>query len=485
MEKIMKKVILLILASISAQATSIDWSGSYRFEWIDISKPALGANAAAGGSSESKSYGLNFLTLRPRIMASDGINIYTRFDLLRNKNDVYYANSQIGQQWGGSTYGTSVSGNSAINNTTRENQISSPIATREIYLKVEEENGALIIGRAPYEFGLGMSHNAGLGAFDHWYDTRDMLAYKFFVGNVSFMPMLVRSFDKNPKNGQSNQEQLLEIMYDNKDAGAKLGILFERRNADLGVISDATNTDWVNTLCAGVAPCTPTSGMKYEKTSFFLGRQWEEFGFQLEGGFQKAKTGVYANGTQVEMDSYGIAAELKYKKPDSKFGYNLNFGVASGDNPGSTKYEGFQFDRNYDVAMLLFNHRLGQRDFLKTNLIKSTALTAGNSFDDEAIGNAGYLSFKLNHDWKEKWKFGYTLTYAQLMTKLNSPSDMSKDLGLELDAELVYFPREKVQWLNQIGILAPGKAFKNGTGAGGDLGTATAIGFASKAAISF
>lgn len=481
----MKKILLLIFASIAAHAASIDWSGTYRFEWIDISKPALGGNPSAGNSSESKSYGLNFLTLRPRIMASDGINIYTRFDLLRNKNDVYYANSQIGQQWGGSTYGTSVSGNSGVNNTTRENQISSPIATREIYLKVEQENGALLIGRAPYEFGMGMSHNAGLGLFDHWYDTKDMLAYKFFVGNVSFTPMFVRSFDKDPKNGQVNQEELLEIMYDNKDAGAKLGLLFERRSADLGVVSDATNADWVSALCNGIAPCTTVGGMKYERTSFYLGRQWEAFGFQVEGGFQKAKTGVYANGTQVEMDGYGIAAELKYQKPASKWGYHFNFGVASGDNPGSTKYESYQFDRNYDVAMLLFNHRLGQRDFLKSNLIKNSNLTAGNSFDDEAISNAGYLSVKINHDWKERWKFGYTLTYAQLMAKLNSPSDMKKDLGIELDAELVYFPRAKVQWLNQIGILMPGEAFKNGTGAGGDLGTATAFGFASKAAISF
>ncbi len=32
-----------------------------------------------------------------------------------------------------------------------------------------------------------------------------------------------------------------------------------------------------------------------------------------------------------------------------------------------TDFGGYAFNRNYDVAMLLFNHRIGQRDFLGTN----------------------------------------------------------------------------------------------------------------------
>ncbi len=479
----MKKILVLLLATVTLQAASIDWSGTYRFEYFDFTETSLDDDPLAGNSG-SKSYGLHFLTLRPRILASDGISIYSRFDLLTNQ-DPYYANSQIGQLWGGSGYGGAAGTNAGVNNTTRNNQVNTDLTVRELFLKVEEENGALIIGRAPYHFGLGISHNAGTGLFDHWYDTKDMLAYKFYVGNVSFTPMLARSYDQSPQNGQMNQEQMLEIMYNNKDAGATLGILFERRNADSGIVDDPVQTAWRNELCGTSTACLATGAMKDERTSFLLGRQWETFGFQLEGNFQKTKTGVSLSGAPVEIDAYGLAAEFKYKKPDSKWGYDLKVGAASGDSPGSTKYGNYQFDRNYDVAMLLFNQRVGQRDFLKTNLIKDSNLKNATSFDDEAISNASYLSVKLNHDWKERWKFGYTLTYAQLMAKFNSPSDMKKDLGIELDAELVYFPREKVQWVNQIGVLMPGEAFKNGTGAGGNFGTATAFGFASKAAISF
>lgn len=474
----MKNILLsiLLLGFQAAQATWVDWSGTYRFEYIDIGKPSLGAS-----TSEGKSYGLHYLTLQPKILASDGISIISRLEFLSNKSPDY-ASSQIGQTWGGSDYGKSSSGNGGVNNVTRSNMINTNVKIRELFLKVEQEEGVLLLGRAPYEFGLGMTHNAGDGPFDHWYDTKDLMAYKFYVGNLSFMPMLSRTFDASPDKGQMNQEQTFEILYDNKDAGAKIGVLFERKNAATSVVADNVNSDWALALNNGVAP-TAVGGFSFERTGFLLGRTWETFNFQIEAAFEKGNTGYQtASAESIEINGYGVAAELNYKELDSKWNYSLLLGVASGDNPDSTKYEGFQFDRNYDVAMLLFNHRLGQADFLRTNIIKNRNLDAGNSFDDEAISNASYLSLKLGHDWKERWKWGYSLTYAQLLNKVNSASDMKKDLGLELDVALTYLPRARVQWVNEIGILRPGEAFKNGSAG---LDNEMAIGFTSKAAISF
>jgi hypothetical protein len=50
---------------------------------------------------------------------------------------------------------------------------------------------------------------------------------------------------------------------------------------------------------------------------------------------------------------------------------------------------------------------------------------------------------------------------------------------------LVYRPTERLQWVNQVGFLVPGQAFRNGSGATGNLENAMATAFASKAAISF
>jgi hypothetical protein len=463
--------------SFLARGAGVDWSGQYRFELINVNNPNLES------SSGNKSYGLHFLTLRPRILASDGINIYSRFDILTNR-DPDYQNSQLGQLWGGSEYTRARANNGGVNNTSRDQQINTNIAVRELYLKVEEENGALILGRAPYQFGLGIAHNAGLNPFDHWYDNRDMLAYKFFVGNLSLMPMLARSFDEGPSAGRMNQMQALEIMYDNKDSGTAFGVYLERASTSVSNVGSDVNASWRETLCKGGA-CAASGSYQREHTGFYVGRKWEQVSFRMEGDFLKSDTGVSANAVPIKVDAYALATELDYRNPESKLGYGLRLGLASGDSPSSTNYEGYQFDRNYDVAMLLFNHRLGQRDFLKTDLIKNKSLTARNSFDDEAISNTFYASARLHHDWKERWKLNYSLTFAQLLAKLDSSSDMSRDLGLELDAEIVYSPREKVRWVNQIGFMVPGKAFQNGTGVGGNLGTSTAIGIASKAAISF
>lgn len=475
----MKKIFLSLLLGSSTllHAAGVDWSGTYRFEWNDINKPSLD-----GSDSKGKSYGIHYLTVRPTILASDGISIVSRLEFLSNKSPDY-VNSQIGQTWGGSDYGKPVNGNGGANNVTRGNMINTNVKIRELFLKVEQEYGVLLLGRAPYEFGLGITNNAGDGMFDHWYDTKDLIAYKFYVNNLSFMPMLSRTFDRGPDKGQMNQEQSFELMYDNKDAGATIGVLFERKNAAASVVADAVNSSWAEALARNNPPATATGGFTFERSTFLLGRTWETFNFMIEAGFEKGNTGfTNASNEEIELNGYGIAAEFNYKALDSKWSHGLWLGVASGDNPSSTKFEGYQFDRNYDVAMLLFNHRLGQEDFLQTDVIKNRNLDAGNSFDDEAISNASYISYRMTYDWKERFKWGANLTYAQLMDKVDSTSDMKKDLGLELDLRLVYEPREKVQWINEIGILKPGEAFKNGSA---DLDNEMPIGFSSKAAISF
>ncbi|HWU43088.1 MAG TPA: hypothetical protein VN132_06610, partial [Bdellovibrio sp.] len=78
-----------------------------------------------------------------------------------------------------------------------------------------------------------------------------------------------------------------------------------------------------------------------------------------------------------------------------------------------------------------------------------------------------------------------TLVYAQLLNTVKNSVAAKKDLGLEWDIELVYKPSERIQWVNQIGLLFPGQAWKNGTGPDGNLSNDFTFGLASKAAISF
>ena len=74
------------------------------------------------------------------------------------------------------------------------------------------------------------------------------------------------------------------------------------------------------------------------------------------------------------------------------------------------------------------------------------------------------------------------MIYAQLVTNPTLSVDTSKDLGAELDVELVYKPRERVIWSNQFGILFPGAAWKDGSS---NFGSKVNFGIATRAAITF
>jgi hypothetical protein len=474
MKKNMKTLFIfamLTAGSFSARAISIDWTGGYRIEYVDIDRPTL---SDPGGK---KSYGLNYLYLQPKMIASDGINIVSRFDILSNEKPAY-RNSQLGSFIGS---GLDTTGGAGAN-TTAQNSESSNVRVSQLYLNVNHEYGSLVAGRAPIEFGLGITHNAGLGAFDHWYDSKDMVGYKFIVDNISFMPIISRNQQSSFEIGKTVSDQIFVFEYNNKDIGAKAGVFWQNRNT-----SDQSN----DALNSGIPGATTISGGYSSKTvNMYLERKWTAFEFKLEASFLTGQTGAKnASSEEIGYNSYAVATEMLMPAVDSSWEFATKLGVVSGDNPTTANFEGYQIDRNYDVAILLFNHRMGRADFFNTGILHANdgvggnGLSTVNSADDEAIGNAMYLAPSFKYLWNEKLDLKTSVIYAQLMTNPNNFVDFKKDLGLELDIELIYKPRERVTWSTGLGILSPGSAWSGGSGNNWD--TKMNYGFTTKAAITF
>jgi hypothetical protein len=451
-----------------AQAMSLDWSGGYRAEWIEVDRPSLTS------PSQRKAYGLNYLYLNPKIIAADGINIITRVDIF---NSDIYPGSQLGGIWGSNnSASTATSGNQGFGNVTAS----------QLYLNVNQEFGSLLVGRVPFDFGTGMMYSAGKGAFDHWYNTRDMVAYKVIVGDWFLMPMLGRVVANDFGQGNNQTFWGAQLQYENLEAKSLIGVYVEQRKGSSTTLN--YTTDQINSYTGG-AGGTVASDMSINTTSFVLGRGWDSFGYKLEGAFQSGETGIRKGGENVSLDGFGIAGEIYFPARESKWEWSGKFGMATGDTD-ATNFSGFAFNKNYDVGMLLFNHRLGGADFFNTNAVKpvaqnGTALNVGNSADDESVGNAFYLAPSVNYTFNEHFTLRNTVVYAQLMNVIQNSVDAKKDLGLEWDIELVYKPVERVQWVNQLGLLFPGEAWKNGSGTGGNLGNDFTFGFTTKAAISF
>lgn len=467
--KLSQLFISVLLVAQASWAISIDWTGGYRVEYVSVERPSL-TDPKLG-----KNYALNFLYLQPRIIGSDGINIVSRFDIMANQLPAY-KNSQLGSIIGGGLNdGTGATGTNA----TSQNQNSSSLQVSQLYMNVNHEYGSFLVGRTPIEFGLGITHNAGRGPFDHWVDTKEVISYRFVVDNLAFAPMIARVSQQDFGGGVSN-DQIFIVDYDNKEAGARAGLFHQTRSAGSGA------NDYASAEVSGTAR---TGSLKNQTVNIYLERRWSAFEFKIEASFLTGDTGVVtATVEPVKVDAYAVVAEALLPAQESSLEWSAKFGVVSGDNPNTqTTYEGYLLDRNYDLGFLMFNHRLGSADIIGTSVIHANDAVGGNnlntqnSADDEAVTNAMFLAPSLKYAYDDKIDLKGTAVYAQLMNNKKFV-DMKKDLGLELDVELVYKPRERVTWSTGLGVLLPGAAWEGGNNS---FDSKTTYGLTTKAAITF
>jgi hypothetical protein len=494
-----------LLTAATASAVSLDWTGAYRIEYVNIS------NTSLDSSSNAKDYLLNSLTLSPKIIAADGVNIVSKFQILPNKN---YPNSQLGEVFGnpapthtnGATGGSSTEDSAVAG----DSQTSVDLQVDELYLNVNQEFGALVVGRAPLDFGLGMSYSAGNGAFDHWHSSLDQVGYKVILGNLSIMPIVGRSLDMGPGQGGASTDMILNADYNNPETDSEFAIFYHLRQAGTSVNDAPRYFAGGSGIIPGSnegtnAPPNGTTSWfqdytkwSSQQTNIYIARGFDHLKIKVEGGFQSGNTGVVrTDGNEVKLAGYGIATEVSYAKPDSKWAWNFRQGIASGDNPSTANFEGFYFHRNYDIAFMLFNHPLGRYDLLRSYGQRGTqactpaagtgscpVYSTDQAMDDETISNAIYISPKVTYRMSDKWDWMSTLTWAEMQTNplADQNIDVSKDLGFELDTGFTFRPTEKILWVNEFGFLFPGSAFK-----GGSLGYGArfSYGFTSKAAISF
>lgn len=458
-----------------AVAGDLEWSGTYRFEGNFLK------NSELGSKGKELTYGLNHLVLRPKIVAGDGLTIFGQFDIMNDSTN--YPNSQMGSVWGdGVGSGTPTSANDS--NSQSQNQKNETIEVSQLYMTLSQEYGSLLVGRAPLHFGLGITHNAGRGLFDHWYDTRDMAAYKFVVGNMYFMPMFGKPSEKTINNSDDVNDYMFQFQYENPESDIELGVFYWMRKAGAQG-SDAP----AGSTTLGDTGSTATGSVDMKTVSVYAMRGNDRFNAGVEAAFQSGETGVMVGEDNVALGGFGVAGELSYRGTDSKWKWTLKSGMASGDDPSTkAKYEGYIFDRNYDVAMLMFNHPLGNYDMFRTQLQTGSVRDADgniNRADVEAIANVIYLAPSARYHFNDKWSWDNTFVTGWLtenpLAGGTPERNPGKELGYEFDTAINYSPRKGVMWVNQAGFLFPGSAWKGD----GQYDSNFSFGLATKAAISF
>lgn len=458
----------IILASpVGSYAGDINWSGRYLLEGQYLKNPALTSD---GNEYSSLSH---HLILNPQFIAGDGIVINSRFDIFNNSD---YQNSGVGEFFGGSD---AKAANTKEKHASGELE-SETLVVNELYLTWANPFGYFIAGRAPVQFGMGLTHNAGRGEFDHWFDTKDLVGYKLVFGNLYLFPMYGKIREGDAELDDDIQEWMLQVGYENLDTDLELGIFASKKKSNPGGLDVTAATDIYNQTGSTV---TANSKLDVTTINIFAKKRVGQFVFKVESSMQSGSTGLYNAGSEsIELDANALVGEINYESKGST-DYNLKAGMITGDDRSSKDYEGYLVDRNFDVALILFNYQLGTSgssdNIGNEKYIRAT--TVGEKADVGYLSNTMFVSPGFHWRWSDKTGMKGRLTWAQL--EQEQYAGQSKDLGYELDASFYYRPYERVTLQLDTGYLFTGKAFAGDPSSPQQTENAYAI--MTKAAISF
>lgn len=467
----------------SAQGADITWGGNYRVEAVKIGNPELSSN------NTDKSYLLHHMVLNPKIIATDGVTIYGRLDVLNSPTFGINSYGQvqsvagdiIGNGPGNSTLSPGASATpsrGSDSNAYGTTQRAGGIAVTELYMSWAQEFGQLVVGRAPIQFGLGTVYSAGNGLFDHYITTKDMIGYKMVLGNLFVMPIKAKVSEGAFNTMEDVDDYMVHVQYDNPESDLSLGVMH-----DVHVVT-AKDTP---TGYLGGAGSTRAGSYKNTLTSLFISQKatnWLKS--SIEADLYSGDAGVMSGTDNVSINAWAVAAEFAWlPQPGTKWSGVLKAGFVTGDDPGTKEtYEGITLNRNYDIAMLMFNHPLGQGDLFRTGLVRDTTTSASNQIDTEAISNTLYIAPSLTYKTRDNLWYGMNFVYARLNKDPNGANaNTGTNLGYEFDFSVSYKPMERFTWITELGALLPGDAWKGSSAQ--NYETKIPYGFTTKAAISF
>ncbi|NCN42359.1 hypothetical protein GW916_14055, partial [bacterium] len=293
---------LISFASVSF-AADLEWSGTYRVEGLFIKDSEASSNVG-----NEKDYGLHQLILRPKIVASDGMTVYSQIHLFNNAT---YPDSQLGQTFGSAPQSGATASSVNDSATLGDHGKSESILVSQLYLSLAQEYGSLVAGRVPMQFGLGATHNAGNGLFDHWFDSRDVVGYKFIMGNLFFLPMIGKKYEGNLNQNEDVSSYIFHLQYDNYETDLSMGVFYEVNKAN-----DQAPTGPQNSFPGASGG---SKGELNEKlVNLFVLKDTDKMRVGLEASFQSGEVGLKNSaGQSIEWDGFSVVGEFEYRPEDS------------------------------------------------------------------------------------------------------------------------------------------------------------------------
>jgi|GEM_PF-6072129 hypothetical protein len=437
-------VLICTLSFSSIAWARVEWQGQARAEWVEVSSTTL------NGSEGAKSYVLTRMNLRPTVVFQDGVRGVFNLELFPNSQ---YPLDQMGYAWG-SAYRPEQQG--------LQQQSPSQMNIREAYLRLEREYATVELGRWAFQFGHGAYFSAGSGAFDHFSDNFDGVSAKIYVGHLLIQPMLTTVAQPSSERGGGSNDQMLHLHYAHPDSKTDFAVLYRVRKGGMGQQTAELQTLYGS---SGVGSTWDT-----QSSHLYFARGWDEMALALEAGFENGSTGLLsASNEKIALSGYGVNLDLHWRPQESLWQSSLRMGIASGDDPNTSNYEGFSWHYNHDIAFLMANHPLGSGGYdpLRNQVrrrLKTATSFYGNSeaLDEATVSNMIYVVPTWSRQLGSSWTWRNRVTWAQAATLPSTATGTSRDLGWEYDLAFVLSPHPSWVWETEFGWFQPGNAYAEG-----------------------
>ena len=416
--------LLALMTTPNAEAADLFWGGHYTARLLAYDSLSLGSeNDLSEGLSSMMDHRVQ---LRPTWAISPNIGLHGQFD-------VNYM-----QPWGSqaATYTDPLTGESTTL-ASSDGVISPSIADdsssmrhifnpRAFWADVYAPLGRVRFGRMPVEWGAGLVLNAGDDFNSKYGDTSDRVEFTTKVGPV----FLEAAYDLIHEGyvGESDDFHV-----------ANLAVAWRTENLGIGYLNRyrfQPSQDFAT-----------YTGDLWGKADFGTVHAEFEFAFELGGG--DLDTGV----NDIEIANWGGMLNLGADLGVGKVGMEL--GIASGDSDLSdSNYTTFTFDRDHDVALLMFEEPMPVLESSVMNETNGgrtyTAARTGN-----AVSNAQYIRPWFTYQVRNDLSLTAHLLAARA-DKLNEGETTDRGYGVEYGLKADYQPYEKLTLSPEAAVFTPG-----------------------------
>jgi hypothetical protein len=416
--------LLALLTTPTADAADLYWGGHYTTRLLSVDSLSLGSeNDRAEGLSSVLDHRLQ---LRPTWAISPNIGLHAQLDLLYMQPWGAQAATFTDPASGESTALATADGVYSAIDGEDATSVVQTFNARAVWADIYTPLARIRFGRVPVEWGAGLLLNAGDDFNDQYGDTSDRVVVTAKVGAV----FLEGAYDLVHEGllGEADDFHIANLALAWKTENIGIGYLNRYRFQPAQNYGAYTGDIWA-------------------KADFGTLKAELEFAFEIGGG--DLNTGA----NDIDIARWGGMLDLSATSGLVSMGMEL--GIASGDSDLSDKkLTTFTFDRDHDVALLMFQQPM---PVLESTVMNES--TGGRTLEavrtGNAVSNAQYLRPWISYAVRRDLSLSAHLLAARADT-LDESETTGRGYGMEYGLTAEYKPYEKLIVAPTLALFTPG-----------------------------